>query len=130
MKYLGHYVYNRQAILSFTIEGRQVWSALSAKKTNNLLVVSHTLKIGPGTSPMRLCVGQLESASTKVQGLIRPGRTVPKSRSGVVEGRMVMTANATPGADSGQNYGDFVAAGVLGMTKGLTWEVDDQRGWC
>jgi len=81
MKYLGHYVYNRQAILSFTVEGRHVLECPDAEETNNLLIISHTLKIGPGTNSMRLCVGQ----------------------------------------------SNLAVAGVLGMTRGLTWETDDQQ---
>jgi hypothetical protein len=130
MKYQGHYVYNRQAILSFTIEGRQVLEWPDAEKNNDFLMVSHTLRIGSGSTAMRLCVGQLESARARIQGLVAFGQTVPKARSGFVAGHLVMAAEATPGADSGsvgQSYGDFVAAGALGLTKGLTWEVDDQQ---
>jgi hypothetical protein len=130
MKYQGHYVYNRQAILSFTIEGRQVLEWPDAEKNNDSVVVSHTLRIGPGSTPLRLCVGQPESAGARIQGLVTLGQTTPKASSGSVAGHLVVTAEATPGADSasvGQSYGDFVAAGALGVTKGLTWEVDDQH---
>jgi hypothetical protein len=130
MKYWGHYVYNRQAILSFTIEGRHVLEWPEAEKTNDLLVVSHTLRIGPGPTPMRLCVGQPEAGSAGIQGVVALGETAPKARSGEVSRQMIMTAEALPDAGAvpaSQGYGNFVAAGALGRIKGLTWEVDDQQ---
>jgi mono/diheme cytochrome c family protein len=69
MKFQGHYVYNRQAVLSFTIEGRQVLEWPNAEESNNLLVVSHTLRIGPGFTRMRLCVGQSNSAAAGALGM-------------------------------------------------------------
>ncbi|MGO8701009.1 MAG: DUF6797 domain-containing protein [Limisphaerales bacterium] len=130
MKYQGHYAYNRQAILSFSIEGRQVLERPDAQGSNDFVVVSHTLRIGPGSTPLRLCVGQLESASAITQGVVALGQTVPMERSGVVAGHLVMIAGAKRDANSsssGQSYGDFVSAGAQGSTAGLTWEVDDQQ---
>jgi hypothetical protein len=130
MKYQGHYVYDRQAIMSYSIEGRQVLEWPDAERRNDLLVVSHILRIGPGSIPMRLCVGQPESAGKSIQGLVSDGQTTPTARSGPVVGNLVMTAEATPGSESSsheQNFGEFVAAGALGLTKGLTWEVDEQH---
>ncbi len=123
MKYQGHYVYNRQAILSFSIEGRQVLEWPDAEKTDDSLVISHTLRIGPGSAPMRLCVGQSDSPKTGIRGLVTLGQTIPTKSSGPVAGRLVMTSDS---ASAGQSYGDFLAAGALGRTRGLSWEVDDQ----
>ncbi len=60
MKHEGHYVYNRQAVLSFTIEGRQVLECPDAEETTNLLVVSHTLRIGPGPNSDAVVCGSIE----------------------------------------------------------------------
>jgi glucose/arabinose dehydrogenase len=123
MKYFGHYVYNRQAILSYSIEGRRVLELPSAEKDNDLLTISHTLRIEPGATPMRLCVAQSESASAQMSGLVERGQTVPTGTNGPVTRKVVLTADA--GAASG--YGDFVTAGALGATEGLAWDVDEQH---
>ena len=130
MKFQGHYVYNRQAILSFTIQEREVLEWPQADNRNDLLVVSHTLRIGPGSTPMRLCVGQSESVGAGVRGVAAFGETVPKGSTGPAAGQLVMTGTAMPAAVSGtggQSDGDFMAAGALGSASGLTWEIDDQQ---
>jgi len=130
MKYQGHYVYNRQAILSYTIEGRHVLELPETEQSNDHIIVSHTLRIEPGSIPMRLCVGQGDEGIASVQGLVPLGETVPNGRSGAATGHLAMIAQrvtASGGASAGQSYGNFVAAGVLGGTDGLAWEVDDQH---
>ena len=130
MKYHGHWVYNRQAVLSFAIEGRAVLELPDVETTNGAIVISHTLRIAPGTNPMRLCVGQPTNPRQKISGLVPPGQTIPQTKSGPVAGRLVMAADLEGGASSGtpgQPYGDFVAAWALGSTEAMTWEVDDQQ---
>jgi hypothetical protein len=130
MKYNGHYVCNRQSVLSFTIEGRAVLEVPDAETINGAIVISHTLRIAAGATPLRLCVGQPANPGHKVSGLVSPGQTIPSAKSGVVAGMLIMAADLDDrAADSavGEAYRDFVAAGALGSTKGMTWEIDDQQ---
>jgi len=130
MKYYGHYVYNRQAVLSFAIDGRPVLELPDAEKASDAVVISHTLRIAAGTTPLRLCVGQPANPAHKISGLVTPGLTVPRAKTGPVPGTLIMAADLDGPADSetaGQTYRDFVAAAVLGPTTGMTWEVDDQQ---
>jgi glucose/arabinose dehydrogenase len=130
MKYQGHYRYNRQAILSYTIEGRQVLELPEAEQTNALVVVSHTLMIGPGSKPLRLCVAQPEGGLHTIAGVAPVGQTVPVAKSGPVGGQMVVvagTASGTATNGTAPALEDFAAAGLLGSTNGMAWEVDAQQ---
>jgi mono/diheme cytochrome c family protein len=122
MKYQGHYVYDRQAILSYAIEGRPILEWPGAGKIEGQPVVWHTLRIAPGQTTMRLCVGQLQSPGPKIQGLVPLGQTMLKAGTGPVKGHLVMTADA-----AGPDDRYFAIAAALGMTKGLTWETDGQH---
>jgi len=130
MKYHGHYVYNRQAVLSFAIEGRNVLELPDVEKINDAVVISHTLRIAAGATPLRLCVGQPANPHPKISGLVSPDQAVPRRKSGPVPGIIIMAADLDGRVDSGQageGYGDFVAAGAFGSVQGMTWEVDDQQ---
>jgi hypothetical protein len=130
MKYHGHYVYNRQAILSFEIEGRPVLEWPEADTNSGALIISHTLRIGPGKNPLKLCVAQPGQAGRRLSGLVSHGSAVPANQSGPVSGDLIMAAIAKPISDSaspGEEYGDFVAAGAWGATDGMTWGVDAQQ---
>jgi mono/diheme cytochrome c family protein len=101
MKYQGHYVYDRRVVLSYLIEGRQILECPDAETNADGVVVIHTLRIGAGSAPLRLCAGRLSS-----------GRATSQS----VKGQEAM-------ATDGQ---EFVAAAATGETAGFTWETDDQ----
>lgn len=128
MKYKGHYVYNRQSILSFTIDGRPVLELPEAETNNNAIIISHTLQIAPGAIPLRLCVGQVANPSRKISGVLSPGQTIPKAKSGAARGMLIMAGNMEAQTSSngvGQAYGDFIAAAAVGSTRGMTWEIDE-----
>jgi glucose/arabinose dehydrogenase/mono/diheme cytochrome c family protein len=137
MRYRGHYVYGRQAVLSFTIQGRDVLEWPDAETNNGLLTISHWLRIGPGSTPLRLCVGQPDKPDGNAEGVVPIGQRAPLGIRGPVADSLVMAsfggqkASSNPAVASGENptgrhYRDFTAAGVVGQTEGLKWEVDDQ----
>jgi len=130
MKYLGHYVYNRQSVLSFIIEGRPVLEVPDSKTTNDAIIVSHALRIGAGTTPLRLCVGQSAKSGHTISGLVSSGQTVPAAKHGPVSDMLIVTADLDEQSSFGTAagaYRDFVAAAAIGSTEGMTWEVDDQQ---
>jgi mono/diheme cytochrome c family protein len=138
MHYRGHYVNGRQAVLSFTIQGRDVLELPGAEQSNDFLTISHWLRIGPGSTPLRLCVGQADQADGNAKGIVPLEQTVPTQPNGPVGGNLVMASfhsqkagvnlpvepRENPGA---YGYGEFIAAGATGQTGGLTWQVDDQH---
>ena len=138
MRYGGHYVNGRQAVLSFTIEGREVLELPDAEATNGLLTVQHCLRIGPGTTPLRLCVGQADQAFDDDEGIVPLGKTAPTGLGGSAVENLVMASfqGKQPEVNSGLGRKenpigfrarDFLAAGVAGQTEGLTWQVDQQH---
>ena len=128
MKYLGHYVYNRQAALAFTIAGRTVLEWPQAIRSNDWIVLSHNLRIAPGTSPLRLCVGQADGPPGTLSGVVAFGWESTPQRSGLASNHLAVVSAAD--GSSGQGSVDnqiLTAAAVLGSTDGLQWEVDDQH---
>ena len=123
MKYHGHYVYDRKAVLSYAIEGRDVLELPEAEKAGDMLVVTHSLRIEAGSKNLKLCVGQLNSPGDMVAGLVSAGQTVPVGKLGPVEANLVMAGQA---GSANQGFGDYVVAGARGATQGLSWEADDQ----
>jgi hypothetical protein len=130
MKYQGHYVYNRQAVLSYLIEGRQVLEMPGAEITNGTVLILHTMKIGSGKKPLRLCVGQLERPGKNPHGLVAYGQANLTTIKGNVAGHLVISARPRLEREpdsSGGRLEEFVAAGAVGSTKGMTWEVDEKE---
>src|SRR5581483_5274227 len=116
MKYQGHYNSDRRVVLSYLIEGRQVLEVPDAESASDGIVIVHTLRIGTGSTSMRLCAGRLESGHATTQGLVAIGQASLAGASGPLEGQEVMASDGV----------EVVAAGVTGSTEGLTWEVDEQ----
>jgi glucose/arabinose dehydrogenase len=123
MQYHGHYVHGQQVVLSFAIDGREVLELPTAAITNNLVLLTHALRIGPGHSALRLCIGQLDEATAKSAGIVPFGQTIPVGKTGPAEGHLVIAA-AGP-KDS--NDDNFIAAAVSGQVAGLTLQVEDDR---
>jgi glucose/arabinose dehydrogenase len=138
MRYRGHYVNGKQAVLSYTINGRDVLELPSAQQSSNYLVVIHALRIGPGDAPLRLCVGQPDEPADNGAGVVALGQTRPGALRGSAGTHLVMTSIAKEtGAvivssepkeiPASPGYRDFICAGAAGQTGGLKWEVDDQH---
>jgi glucose/arabinose dehydrogenase/cytochrome c5 len=122
MRYRGHYVHGWQTVLAYDIGGREILELPGADKSTDVLALSHVLRIGPGRSPLRLCVGQPENPSGKMDGLLAKDATIPTGLIGSARDHLIMTGDASPSGSSG-----FTAAGVVGQTEGLTWEIDNQH---
>jgi mono/diheme cytochrome c family protein len=138
MRYRGHYDNGRQAVMSFTIQGRDVLELPGADVSNGVVTVSHWLRIGPGSIPLRLCAGQAGPSDGNAEGIVSLGETMPTRASDSAGGNLVMAgfSNQKAGVNlpvepkeisAGLHYRDFIAAAVVGQTGGLTWQVDDQH---
>ena len=138
MRYRGHYVNGRQAVLSFSIQGRDILELPSAEESNGFLTISHSLRIGPGSSPLRLCAGQPGQWDGIAEGVVELGQTVPTQASGSAGANLAMAGVASPSAgvnppvetreiSAGIRYHDFIAAAAAGQTDGWRWQVDDQH---
>jgi glucose/arabinose dehydrogenase len=125
MRYRGHYVNGRRVVLSFAIEGRDVLELPGTETNNQFLTIHHSLRIAPGRSALRLCVGQPDRPGGNIQGIVPFGQTTLTGTTGPAGGNLVMASTA--GRMFASSYGEFIAAGVIGQTAGLTVQVDDQR---
>ena len=59
MEYHGHYLYEDNLVLSYSINGRDILEMPT--KAQGFGAIVHTLNVAAGTQPLQLCVGQLET---------------------------------------------------------------------
>ena len=124
MRYHGHYLDGPNVVLSFSIDQREVLDAPASEITNNLVVIRHALRFAPGSSPLRLCMGQLPEGTGSSGGIVPFSQTAPTGASGRATDNLAMAA-ATPLSDSADTEG--IVAGVLGNCTGLTLQVEQNR---
>jgi glucose/arabinose dehydrogenase/mono/diheme cytochrome c family protein len=153
MRYRGHYVNGRQAVLAFSIEGRDILELPGAEESGDFLAVTHTFRIAPGPSPLRLCAGQSDNSDVRVEGILplpqtdtrdpqqatrnTQHATPTRARAGAGENLAMAsilgpTDGVKPPGEAGQSPGSFghrafIAAAAVGQTGGLTWQVDEQH---
>ncbi|MCA9043497.1 MAG: c-type cytochrome [Planctomycetaceae bacterium] len=96
MQYHGHYLYGKQAILSYSIEGRKVLETVAAKRVEQVPVFTHTLRIEPSDQPLRLAVAGL-IASGGPDGLYSVKGDQSAGKSGDVAGHMAMISGTSQG---------------------------------
>lgn len=121
LDYRGHYIHGDELVLSYAIDGRDVLELPGAQKGFDAL--THTLRIGPGDKPLRLCVGQAEQYEEDIVGLMRFDSPEVKiaRRSGSANGHALLGGRNLDGV-----LGEFNAAAMLGDVKGLTLSVDSR----
>ncbi|MDF1841126.1 MAG: c-type cytochrome [Rubripirellula sp.] len=69
--YLGHYLYDDQAVLSYEIGGRGVLETITSERLDQIPIVRHTFRVAAGDQPLRLCVGrQTRPGVTQVENTI------------------------------------------------------------
>lgn len=91
LRYRGHYLWNDQAILSYSIEGRDVLETLSGEDTGPFAAVTHTLRIAPGANPMRLSVARLDPQGGPA-GVMAEGDSEPRGLAGRADGAVAVTS--------------------------------------
>ena len=118
LKYHGHYRNGKYVILSYSIDGREVYELPKAVGDKNNIVVSQTLKIGPGDE-QKIYIGQLQDSNATYKNGVMSFTGKYSAEGGVAGNLLVSRINGTKGTS------EFVAAGIVGNTKNLQWEVDD-----
>ncbi|PQO41916.1 DUF6797 domain-containing protein [Blastopirellula marina] len=84
--YHGHYLYGDQAILSYSIGGREVLETITGEEAGTLATVAHSLRIEPGDRPLKLSIGRLEmlpAPGVKIPHLLTSPATVDANPHGL-----------------------------------------------
>ncbi|HTE30375.1 MAG TPA: DUF6797 domain-containing protein, partial [Chryseolinea sp.] len=118
LKYHGHYRNGKDVILSYSIDGREVYELPKALGDKNNIVVSQTLKIGAGDE-QKIYIGQLQDSNAAYKNGVMSYAGKYSAKGGVTGNVLVSQINGAKGKSK------FVAAGVVGNTDNLQWEVDD-----
>ncbi len=121
LDYKGHYLYQDQIVLSYTIDGREILERPTA--IVGLDGVRHTLHIAPG-EPLLLAAarGSDDGQGKPVEGVMSIEGALPVSPTGLATQTIALSGQMTAGA-----LGEFTAARALGDTAGLTWSVDESQ---
>jgi mono/diheme cytochrome c family protein len=138
LRYHGHYVNGKQAVLSYSIQGREILETPGAVESSNQLVITHSLRIGPGAAPLRLCVAQPDEDDGGVMGMVQPGQMTPGGQSGLAGENIVMASfgkraeglkvsESRKEIDLPPAYKEFVSSSVVGEVAGLRWSTDKER---
>ena len=78
-KYFGHYLHNRQAVISYRIGDRKILETIDADSASEHPVIRHTMKVMPGNE-VKLAVAKKHSGGKN--GFVRIGEANVQSVSG------------------------------------------------
>ncbi len=123
MRFNGHYVYGRSAVLSYAIKGRDILEMPGAEESDGLPVVRHTLRIESGAEPLTLCVGRYSEGNWPIDGVFSlVGAGLPDGADRV-DGTFAIAGGESASGD----YGEFVVAAAVGDTATLRWTIDEEQ---
>lgn len=100
LQYYGHYLFADQAILSYAIHGRKILETIQSDKSDEIVMLSHTLRVEPSQQELKLCVGKLDSRIAP-SGLIPNGTTSVTGHSGDAKDHIAIVTGS-PNARSNQ----------------------------
>ena len=118
MEYHGHYLYEDNLVLSYSINGRDILEMPT--KAQGFGAIVHTLNVAAGTQPLQLCVGQLETPMPH-NGFLAPNAPTVKLKNTKISSTDQI---AVSGSLTKQDLGLFTAAAIFGQTDGLEWSFD------
>lgn len=98
MRYHGHYLHGWQTVLSYDVEGREILELPGADRSGDVLALSHVLRIGPGQSPLRLCVGQPENPTGRGDGIQLISATTSDRNNGSAADNLIVAGDERPPA--------------------------------
>ena len=120
MSYDGHHLHGNRVILSYSINKRKIIEMPA--KAGGFGAIIQTLRVGPGTRPLKLAVAKLgnDDAGRGFLGFKAPTvKLVPQAKENI--GKMAVTL-----IQEGDKPHQFTAAAALGQTVGMSWDFDDQ----
>lgn len=122
LQYHGHYVYQKEVVLSYAIAGREILEYPQAINCNNKIVLSQTLQIGPGPEEEQLYIGQLTDSTANFEDgiLSLQGKSLNAS-AGINGNLLVSRMQKTKGVRS------FIAAAITTPVQGLQWRIDSSH---
>lgn len=136
MNYRGHYIHGRQAVLSYSIDGRAILET-PAQLENEL---THNMQIMPGT-PLILSVGQEQTTSDKstqttvhnvIGSVTRGWNSVKPAAKNVMRDQVRTAENCfiiSYQYDKTQIV-KYTAAGITGDTSDMQWQIDGKSRLC
>jgi putative heme-binding domain-containing protein len=99
LQYHGHYLYADRAVLSYGIHGRQILETVHCSQDAGL-VLHHTLRVGAGEQPLKLCVARLEGGQGPA-GLLAADANKIAGRKGPAGNHIAVVSGAIR-TDSGE----------------------------
>ncbi|MCH9022577.1 MAG: cytochrome c, partial [Planctomycetes bacterium] len=114
MDYHGHYLFGNQVILSYGIGGREVLEMPAMEETEQVSLLSQTLRIEGGKGELKLCVGQMEKDEDL---LFRPDAGKGWKES-IVWGKTDRQSGKLE---------RFFGVAVVGDAAGFIWETDENQ---
>ena len=126
MDYHGFYVSGDRFVLSYRIHNREILEMPNGEPDIN--GVTHSFRVGPGTSDISLLVGQGigDGSHATVGGLLTFDALELSGQSGEADGTVAMSSTGMQNALSSPD-GDWVAGSARGTTEGIQWKVDSKQ---
>ena len=122
LQYYGHYVYEKEVILSYSISGRKILEYPQSISLNNKIILSQTLKIEPGPREEQLYIGHLKDSVANFKEGIRSAKGEFLDTNAGIDGNILVSA--IQGKNGIQT---FIAAGVVSSAPGLKWKIDNSH---
>jgi len=119
LDYHGHYVYQKEVVLSYAISGREILEYPQVLDNNHQITISQTLRIEPGTQQEQLSIGQLKDSVVNFkEGILSVQGKFLDGTAGLDGNLLVSMAEKKNGVQS------FIAAGIIASVPGLKWNID------
>jgi hypothetical protein len=122
LDYHGHYVYQKEVILSYAIAGREILEYPQVLDNENKIIISQTLRIEPGTQEEQLLIGQLKDSVANFEEGILSVQGKFLDRTAGVEGNLLVSI-----AEKKNGIQSFIAAGIIASVAGLKWSIDNSH---
>jgi cytochrome c5 len=129
LEFHGHYQHGETVVLSYSIIGRKILEMPSVQMLEDVPVIQHTLKIGPGESWRKLHLGGLDDRSAGVvrEGVFSLSNIEANQEISEQDGVSPENSLIVRAVGEGDSLERFVAAGIQGDTDGMRWMMDNRQ---
>ena len=98
LQYHGHYLHGDRAVLSYSIHDRKILETVRTTKSDNQLVLHHTLRVEASEQPLKLSVARISGGGGPA-GLTAAGSTSIKGRLGAASEHIaIVSGNVQDGS--------------------------------